>query len=80
MLFNLNFNSKFLTENPLWLGVFVYLAICFVLYATKPQMFFDGSEPRQFGCYGKNETLFPFYVVALMGGIITYFIFTFIKK
>ena len=54
MLFN--FNSKFLTENPLWLGVFVYLAICFVLYATKPQMFFDGSEPRQFGCYGNNDT------------------------
>jgi hypothetical protein len=43
-------------------------------------MFFDGSEPRQFGCYGKNETLFPFYVIALVGGIITYFIFTFIKK
>ena len=80
MIFDFSLNSKFFMESPLWLSMITYLGICFVIYVTKPQYFFDGKEVKQFGCYGKNETLFPFYVVALMGGIITYFIFTFIKK
>lgn len=79
MFSNFTFDSKFFTENPLWFGIFTYLSICFVLYVTKPQYFFDGNEPRQFGCYNKGETLFPFYIVALIGGILAYFLFTFFK-
>jgi len=79
MLFDFSFDSKFFMENPLWLAIITYLGICFVVYVTKPQYFFNGEDVKQFGCYGKNETLFPFYIVALVGGIMTYFCFSISK-
>ena len=79
MIFDFSLDSKCFMENPLWLAIFIYLGICFVLYVTKPQYFFDDKSPKQFGCYGKNETLFPFYIVALIGGILTYYCFSITK-
>lgn len=52
----------------------IYLIICYILYTSKNKyMFTDGGNFKQFGLK-PTETIFPFWLVALVLGISVYYI------
>ena len=54
--------------------IIIYLGICYFLYNLKHPKMFD--ENGNFKCFGlnKNETIFPFWLVATILGLLTYYL------
>jgi len=52
--------------------ILFYILLCIILYHNKPDLMFreDGSL-KPFGT-GKGKTIAPFWLIALLGGIIFY--------
>ena len=64
------------TDNTLILTIAIYLCSCYVLYNMKPKIMF--SENNDFLCFGlnKNETIFPYWLVTSLIGIVSYYLLT----
>ena len=56
-----------------------YVNLCIIFYFLKPSIFFYNDKPKKFGIINNDQTLFPFYLVALMISVMIYFIFTLYK-
>ena len=59
-------------DNILLKALFIYLLSCYILYSIKHPVMFDGNN--DFKCFGlnKKETIYPFWLVTLLIGIIIY--------
>ena len=54
--------------------IVIYLITCYVLYNSKTKLMFDDNGKfKQFGLK-PNETIFPFWLVALVLGISVYYV------
>ncbi len=62
------------TQNPLIIGITVYLIIAVILYIIKPAQLFDrGGNMKKFGSR-KGETCLSYHVVLILSSILVYFI------
>lgn len=56
--------------------IFIYLGVCYFLYNLKhPKMFDEQGNFKSFGL-NQNETVFPFWLVTTMIGLIVYYFLT----
>ena len=67
-------------DETLLTAVFLYLLSCYILYTIKHPKMFD--EDCNFKCFGlgKNETVFPFWLVTTMIGLISYYLIIIVKS
>ena len=70
----LDFDFDLDLNNTLFLTILIYLGSCYFLYNIKHPKMFD--ENGNFRCFGlnKNETIFPFWLVTTIIGLITYYL------
>ena len=61
-------------DESLYIAIFIYLISCYILYTIKHPKMFD--EEGHFRCFGlnKNDTIFPFWLVTLMIGLLSYYL------
>lgn len=61
---------------PLFNTIIVYCMLCGFLFSIKPRIMFDNTGNfKSFGLNkNKNETIFPFWLVTLNFGLLTYYI------
>lgn len=63
--------------NKLTTSIFVIIIISALFIVAKPQPFFDeDGNAKNFGI-SSDETIIPFYIVSLFGGIISYLVLSF---
>ena len=63
--------------NKLTTSILVLIIISALFIVAKPVPFFDEvGNVKNFGI-GETETIMPFYVVSLFGGILTYLVMSF---
>lgn len=61
-------------DETLFLALMIYLGACYFLYNFKHPKMFD--EQGNFRCFGlnKNETVFPFWLVSTVIGLLAYYV------
>ena len=61
-------------DESLYIAIFIYLISCYILYTIKHPKMFD--EEGHFRCFGlnKTDTIFPFWLVTLMIGLLSYYL------
>jgi len=66
-------------DEKLIMAILIYLGSCYILYGFKHPKMFD--EKGNFKCFGlsKNETVFPFWLVTTMIGLISYYLIIIVK-
>ena len=61
-------------SNILQISILIYLLFVGIILYIKPNMFFYNGKLKQFGTNNKkNKTLFPLWLVFLLGGILSYY-------
>ena len=67
-------------DETLLYSIAFYLASCYFLYQLKHPKMFD--EQGNFKCFGLNqhETVFPYWLVTTMIGLISYYVLVVRKK
>ncbi len=59
-------------DNNIKLSLILYVIICFALYYIKPRFIFDNQGNfKQFGLT-RDKTIYPFWLICLVLGIIIY--------
>ena len=59
-------------DNNIKITLIIFVIICFTIYYLKPAIMFDGERTfKQFGLT-KDKTIYPFWLVLLVIGIIVY--------
>mgnify|MGYP001234152631 CR=1 FL=1 len=61
-------------DESLYIAIFIYLISCYILYTIKHPKMFD--KEGNFRCFGlnKTDTIFPFWLVTLMIGLLSYYL------
>jgi len=61
---------------PLFNTIIIYCVLCGFIFSIKPRIMFDNTgDFKSFGLNkNKNETIFPFWLVTLNLGLLTYYI------
>ncbi len=73
------FNLPNTFKSTICVSLLAYVNLCIIFYFLKPSIFFHNDKPKKFGIINNDQTLFPFYLVALMISVMIYFIFTIYK-
>ena len=59
-------------NNDIKMTIIGFAIVCFALYSIKPQFMFDSDNSfKQFGLT-RDKTIYPFWLVTLLSGIIIY--------
>lgn len=66
-------------SSPLYYTFMVFSVVMALIYYTKPKMMFDKNKIKSFGI-GKNKTLIPLPVMALIIAILLYSIFFYVDS
>ena len=67
-------------DETLFMALMIYLGACYFLYNFKHPKMFD--EQGNFRCFGlnKNETVFPFWLVTTVIGLLAYYLLILIQN